>query len=92
MSNPYLLDPKKLKSTQQTVQNEKLVTLKDDSINLAPTLGTSFFNGIMFGSTVGQPSYAADQVKPGWGKRLLRTFFWIWVITLFIRFISKLAS
>jgi hypothetical protein len=82
MDSPYRIDPEALANKQRAAQQEKLITLKDDSARPPSTIGTSPLQGILMGPAAGQPSNAVGEVKPGWGKILLRILFWIWAMAM----------
>lgn len=92
MNNPYSLNPRAFDSRRKTAQEEKLITLKDDSTQPPPTVGSSAFQGIMFGPAAMQPSKSSDDVEPSWGKRGLRIWFWIWALAIVAAAIYRLAS
>ncbi len=81
--NPYQPNPDSLESHRRRVQHERLVTLQDDSARPPATLGLQPWQSMILGPSSGQPSKASRDIKPGWGKRILRVAFWIWA-TLFL--------
>lgn len=56
MASQYQIDPDKMRSVSQTIQEEHLITLKDDSIQPPPTIATPVWQNILMGSMLGQPS------------------------------------
>jgi len=55
MANPYKMDPEALKRRGALAQEEKLVTLQDDSTQPPPTIGTPSWMSILGGPALGQP-------------------------------------
>jgi len=90
MENPYKLDPESLKAKQRTMQEDRLITLKDDSSRPPPTIGVESFQGIMFGPAAGQPSSDYSDSKPSWGKKILGYLIWFWVAALVVRIAIRL--
>jgi hypothetical protein len=65
MANPYRLDPRSLKAITQQVQEQKLVTLRDDGTRPPPTLGTPIWQGAIFGPWLGQPASRLQTFEHG---------------------------
>ncbi|GEM_PF-3975918 len=90
MGNPYKVDPGAFRKKRMTAQNESLVSLQVESTQPPPSIRASAYQAIYFGPTAGQPTKAGGDVKPGWGKTLLRILFWLWFSWLlsaaFLRF------
>lgn len=90
MENPYKLNPESLKAKQRTMQEERLITLKDDSTRPPPTIGVEPLQGILFGPAAGQPSSDTSEAKASWGKKLLIFIFWLWVAVIVVRVAIRL--
>jgi len=56
MRNPYRLDPEALRAITLQVQEQRLITLRDDASRPPPTLGTPSWQGSLFGPWLGQPA------------------------------------
>ena len=56
MANPYEIDPEIVKKVARQAEEERLITLKDDSTHIPPTIGIPPWQNIIFGSLFGQPS------------------------------------
>jgi hypothetical protein len=93
MSNPYRLDPESLKAKQKEKQEQKLITLQDDSAKPPPTIGTSAFQSILFGPGAGQPSRDSTQQRTSWGKKLLLVTVFVGLVLLVLKaFLHHLRS
>ena len=55
MADPYKIDPSFLKAITKQVEEERLITLKDDSTRPPPTIGTPSWRSSLFGPMLGQP-------------------------------------
>lgn len=86
------IDPEALNRLKKTAQEEKLVTLRDDSARPPATISTSSMHGILFGPGAGQPSKASEDIKPGWGKVLIRIVFWTWGALVMVRLLFWVLS
>jgi hypothetical protein len=56
MTHPYQIDPEAMKRRSTLAQEEKLVTLQDDSTHPPPTIATPSWMSIIGGPALGQPS------------------------------------
>ena len=92
MDNPYQPKPGSLEAHRRRVNEEQLVILQDDSPRPPTTIGLQGWQGMILGASSGQPSKASGDIKPGWGKRLLRIFFWIWATLLAWNLMRWLSS
>jgi len=92
MTNPYQLDPEAMKRKSTLVQEEKLVTLKDDSTQPPPTIGTPSWMSILGGPALGQPSSSHTTFQHRQGSFLFSARFWLMVgFVGFLLYIIKAA-
>lgn len=77
MTDPYQLDPEGMKRKSTMVQEEKLVTLRDDSTQPPPTIGTPSWMSILGGPALGQPSSRHTTFQHGQGSFLFSARFWL---------------
>jgi len=85
MTNPYQIDPEALKRKSILAQEEKLVTLQDDSAQPPPTIGTPSWMSILGGPALGQPgsrhtTFQHDEVPFLFSGRF-------WLIAGFVSFV-----
>ena len=93
MENPYQPDPKAFQKAKQASQEEKVVSVRDDSIQPPPSIGANAFQGIFLGPMVGQPSKASeDEVQPGWGKVVLRVVLGICAVLIVVSALVRMAK
>lgn len=71
MASPYKVDPNR--KTGQ-LQEEHLVTLKDDSTKPPPTVGTPSWMAILGGPALGQPGGRSDEAAD---RFLFSARFWL---------------
>lgn len=76
MSDPYRIDPKTFEQRRRTVQEEQMVTLRDDNVRLPPTVGPNLTMSLILGPAVGQPQGALSRPRRSWGQRLLTFLIW----------------
>lgn len=93
MKNPYQTDPGAFQKGKRASQEEKLVSVRDDSIQPPPSIGANAFQGIFLGPMVGQPSKASEEdVQPGWGKVILRLFLGLCAVLIVVAALLRLAK
>ena len=93
MENPYQPDPNAFQKGKRASQEEKLVSVRDDSIQPPPSIGANAFQGIFLGPLVGQPSKASEEdVRPGWGKVILRVFLWLCAVLIVLSALVRMAK
>lgn len=92
MNNPYQPRPESLEAHRRRVNEERLITLQDDSKRSSATIGTPSWQGMILGSSSGQPSKADNSIRPSWGKRLFRIAFWIWGALMVLGLCMRIAA
>lgn len=92
MTNPYQLDPEAMKRKSTLVQEEKLVTLRNDSTQPPPTIGTPSWMGILGGPALGQPGSRHTTFQHTEASFLFSSRFWlIAAFAGFVLYIIKAA-
>ncbi len=91
MENPYQPRPDSLEAHRRRVNEEVLVTLKDDTARPPATIGTGW-QSMILGPSAGQPGGNARDIKPGWGKRVTRIVFWTWGALVVVAAIMKIVA
>lgn len=92
MTNPYQIDPEAMKGKSTLAQEEKLVTLQDDSTQPPPTIGTPSWMSILGGPALGQPSSHHTTFQHGEAPFLFSGRFWLMVgFVGFVLYIIKAA-
>jgi len=56
MSDRDRIDPETLRKVARQAEEERLFTMKDDSIHPPPTIGAPAWQSLFFGSLFGQPT------------------------------------
>jgi len=80
MSSPHPIDPKLLKRRTAQSQEEKLVTLKDDSTHPPPTIGTPSWMSILGGPALGQPASGQRTFDHATEPFLFSGRFWLLIL------------
>ena len=92
MTNPYQIDPEAMKRKSTLVQEEKLVTLRDDSTQPPPTIGTPSWMSILGGPALGQPGSRHTTFQHQERLFLFSARFWLLVgFVGFLLYIIKAA-
>lgn len=91
MDNPYQPRPDSLEAHRRRVNEEVVITLKDDSARPPATIGSGW-QGMILGPAAGQPGGNSSDIKPRWGKRLTRIVFWTWGALVVVAAIMKIMA
>jgi hypothetical protein len=89
MTNPYQLDPDALKRRATQAQEEKLITVQDDSTQPPPTIGTPSWMSIIGGPAMGQPSSRHTTFQHAERRFLFSGRFWL--LAGFVGFVLYIA-
>jgi hypothetical protein len=87
MDNPYRPDPTALRARTQQAEEEKVITLKDDSTKPPPTIGAPSWQNILAGPMLSQPSSDTHTFEHSAQKMSLIVKIGLILIGLFIIYI-----
>lgn len=93
MTHPYQLDPKKaLEARRKAVSEQKVVTLREDSVRTPPSLGVDSFTSYLTGAVSQQPSNHDGEIPASLAKWVFRVLFWIFFCFGVATMLLKMAA